>query len=148
MIRSALITAAVLVFGLAAGASADPWDHHGGWGGDHHGWGPGSGGDWISLGTQTFEGRHDRESNFLGWGGHHVDRIAFRPIDNDAKCMSIVATFENGDKFKIVSGEAYFRRGDMAVYDLPGRHRDITKLYMRCRALGDWRVGIEIFARR
>ena len=150
MKRTALIlAAAAMVVGVAAPAVGQhDWDRHGDR--DHHGdWDRGGpGGDWISLGTQSFEGRNDHESTFTGWAGHHVDRIGFRPVDGDARCMSIVATFENGDKYKIVSGVEMMDRGRMDVFDLPGHHRDITKLYLRCRAVGGYHVSIEVFARR
>jgi hypothetical protein len=136
-------------------------DHHD-WDGDHRGdgdhhddgdrrgdWGGGMGAsDWVSLGTQSFEGRNDRESNFTGWAGRHVDRVGFRPVNGDARCMSIVATLEDGQKVKLVSGVYMMQRGRMAVFDLPGDHRNVTKLYMRCRAISDYSVTIEAFARR
>ena len=158
-----MLAAAAMALGLAAPAVGQhDWDHRGDrdWGDrhgdrDHHGdwdrhddWGGGGRGDWISLGTQSFEGRNDHESTFTGWAGRHVERLGFRPIDGDARCMSIVATFDDGYKYKIVSGVAMMDRGRMQVYDLPGRRQNITKLYMRCRAVGDYRVAIEVFARR
>jgi hypothetical protein len=113
--------------------------------GPHHGFGPG--GDWVSLGRESFEGRNDTESNFAGWGGRHVDRIALRPIEDDARCMSIVATFENGHKVRLADNRV-LNRGQMAVYDLPGHERNLTKLYLRCRALHRYQVTIEILARK
>lgn len=117
--------------------------------GPHGGHGPhdGRGGDWVTLGVQSFEGRNDRESNFTGFAGRHVDRLAFRPIETDARCMSIVATFASGRKVKLADGRV-LERGRLNVYDLPGRDHDITKVYMRCRALGGHRVRIEVLGRR
>lgn len=104
-------------------------------------------GDWVTLGQMSFEGRNDKESNFTGWNGRDVERLAFRPIDSDAQCMSIVATLGNGQKIKLADGRVW-ERGRVAVYDLPGRRRDVTKVYLRCRALNGWRVTIEVLARR
>jgi len=146
MKRSAFLTAAAMALAFVGCASAQPWGHAGG--GDRRGWDRGPGDDWMPIGTQSFEGRNDHESTFTDWAGRHVDRVGFRPVDNDAVCMSIVVTFEDGEKVKLVSGRYMMQRGEMAVFDLPGRHRNVEKLYMRCRALGDWRVGIEIFVRR
>jgi hypothetical protein len=160
MKRTALIlAAAAMVVGVAAPAMAQhdgdrggrgDRDRHGDWGDrDHRGdWGGGGSGDWISLGTKSFEGRNDRESTFTGWAGRHIERIGFRPVDGDARCMSIVATFDDGDKYKIVSGVAMMDRGRMEVFDLPGRHQNVAKLYMRCRAVGDYSVSIEVFMRK
>lgn len=106
----------------------------------------GPGDEWMSLGTMSFEGRNDSESNFTGWAGRHVERIALRPLETDAQCMSIVATFQNGDKIKLADGRP-LERGHVTVYDLPGFQRNISKLYLRCRALGGWRVSIEVLVR-
>ena len=130
---------------------SDSWDrdHHGDGDRDHHGdWDRGGGGDWVSLGTQSFEGHNDHDSTFAGWAGRHVDRIGLRPVDGDARCMSVVATFEGGEKVKLVSGVYMMERGQMAVFDLPGYHRNLAKLYMRCRAEGDYSVSIEMFTRK
>ena len=105
------------------------------------------GGDWVALGSMSFEGRNDSESNFTGWAGRHVERIALRPVETDAQCMSIVATFQNGDKAKLADGRP-LERGRVTVYDLPGYQRNVTKLYLRCRSLGGYRVTIEVLARR
>jgi hypothetical protein len=104
-------------------------------------------GDWSVLGTMSFEGRNDKESNFTGWAGRRVERIGLRPIETDARCMSIVATFANGRKVKLADGRP-LERGRVTVYDLPGRDSDITKLYMRCRSLEGYRVTIEVLLRR
>jgi hypothetical protein len=103
--------------------------------------------DWISLGRLSFEGRNDRENTFTGWEGRHIESIALRPVDGDARCMSIVATFDGGRKVKLADGRP-LERGRMTMYDLPGHNRNLAKLYMRCRALGDYRVTIEVFAHR
>jgi len=109
--------------------------------------GGGPGGDWISLGRMSFEGRNDSESNFTGWGGRHVDRLALRPIETDAQCMAIVATFDGGRKVKLADGRM-LERGRVTVYDLPGDSRNISKVFLRCRAVSGYRVTIEVLARR
>jgi hypothetical protein len=126
--------------GLFGGGMGGGMGHHGG-----GMMGPDS--DWVMLGRESFEGRNDSESNFTGWGGRSVDRIALRPLEGDARCMSIVAAFGNGRKAKLADGRV-LERGRMNVYDLPGRDRDIVKVYLRCRALNGYRVTIEILARK
>jgi hypothetical protein len=116
-----------------------------------HGNGPGPmmgpGRDWISLGRVSFEGKNDKENTFGGWGARHIDSIALRPLDGDARCMSLVATFDGGHKVKLADGRV-LERGRMTSYDLPGRERNLSKLYMRCRALDGYSVTVEIFAHR
>jgi len=129
------------------GMGRDDRDHGGGMMGPPGGGMMAADRDWISLGRVSFEGRNDRENTFGGWGGRHVDSIALRPLDNDARCMSIVATFDGGRKAKLADGRV-LQRGRMNTYDLPGREHNLDKLYMRCRSLGDNDVTIEIFAHR
>lgn len=115
----------------------------GGPGRDHMRGGPR--GDWSSIGRMSFEGRNDRESNFTGWRGNHVDRIGLRPIETDARCGSIVVTLQGGRKIKLADGRV-LERGRVSVYDLPGNNRNIEKIYLRCRAEGAYRVTIEVMA--
>jgi hypothetical protein len=70
-----------------------------------------------------------------------------RPLETDAQCMAIVATFQNGDKAKLADGRP-LERGRITVYDLPGFQRNVAKLFLRCRAIGGYHVTIEILARR
>jgi hypothetical protein len=140
--------------GLFGGGMMGPGGSMGGPGGMRGPGGPGGmmgpggmrgNGGFVSLGTMSFEGRNDRESTFTGFAARHVERLAFRPLETDAQCGSIVATFEDGQKAKLADGRM-LRRGQMNFYDLPGYRRNLTKVYMRCRAMGGWRVSIEVFA--
>lgn len=103
--------------------------------------------DWVSLGRETFQGRHDRESSFGGWAGRSVDRIGLRPLDGDARCTRVVARFANGQRVDLY-GADYLQRGRVTVLDLPGGDRNIDKLAFACRAVGDYDVTIEILARK
>jgi hypothetical protein len=103
---------------------------------------------WISLGRENFEGRHDDEARFAGWRGRHVDRIALRPLDNDARCRRVSATFENGRTRDLeVDRHDVMERGRMVEIDLPGGERNLRSLDLSCRAVGDRNVTIEILAR-
>ncbi|MDR3528915.1 MAG: hypothetical protein P4L57_16720 [Rhizomicrobium sp.] len=115
---------------------------------DHMG-GPDRGGDrdWVVLGQQSFEGSNDKESTFADWNGRHVDRIALRPLETDAQCMNIVATYDGGRKVKLADGRT-LERGRVAVYDLPGDQHNLSKVFLRCRSVSGYRVTIEILAHR
>jgi hypothetical protein len=140
--------------GLFGGMGPDrDRDHRGDWDrgrrGDWDDWGGMGRGDWISLGVRSFEGRNDREMDYAGFAGRHVERLGFRPLDGDARCNKIIATFENGQKVNVVSGGSdVLQRGRLKVYDIPGFHRNLVQIYMRCHAIGDYSVRIELFARR
>jgi hypothetical protein len=103
---------------------------------------------WISLGRENFQGRHDAEARLAGWRGRNVDRIALRPIDNDARCLRVSATFDNGRTRDLDIGRRdVMQRGQMVEIDLPGGERNLQSVDLTCRAVGDRDVTIEILAR-
>ncbi len=103
---------------------------------------------WVTIGRESFEGRHDSETSFAGWRGHSVDRIALRPVDNDARCMRVSATFDNGRTRDLdIDRRDVMERGRLTVIDLPGGDRDLRSVDLRCRAVGNRDVTIEILAR-
>ncbi len=137
------------------GRYGDEWRRHRDWDrlwsgifGMGHGPGPFHD-EWITLGRESFEGRHDSESTFAGWRGHSVDRIGLRPLNADARCTRVMATFENGRTRDLyVDRFDRMERDRVTVIDLPGRDRNLRSLYLQCRAVGERRVIIEILARR
>jgi hypothetical protein len=103
---------------------------------------------WTTIGRENFRGRHDSEATSAGWRGRSVDRIALRPVDNDARCMRVSATFENGRTRDLnVNRGDVMERGRLTVIDLPGDERNLRRVDLRCRAVGDRDVTIEILAR-
>jgi hypothetical protein len=116
-------------------------------GGDRGGYYDRTHDDWTSLGRVRFEGRRDRENAFAGWRGRSVDRIALRAIDGDARCRRITAEFASG-RSRELSGGDYLQRGRATVLDLPGGDRNLSSLNMRCRAVGDYDVTVEVLVRR
>jgi hypothetical protein len=104
---------------------------------------------WISIGRENFQGRRDSESSFTGWRGRKVDRIALRPIDSDARCMRVSATFDNGRTRDLDIGRRdVMERGRMVEIDLPGGERNLRSVDLRCRGVGHRDVTIEILARK
>lgn len=115
-------------------------DNRDGWGHDRNGW--------VTIGRENFRGRHDSETTSAGWRGRSVDRIALRPVDNDARCMRVSATFSNGRTRDLdVDRRDVMERGRLTVIDLPGDERNLRSVDLRCRAVGDRDVTIEILAR-
>lgn len=103
---------------------------------------------WTTIGRENFEGRHDFESAYAGWRGRNVDRIALRPVDSDARCTRVSATFGNGRTrdLDIDRGDV-LERGRLKVIDLPGDERDVRKVDLNCRAVGDRDVTIEVLTK-
>ena len=116
--------------------------------------GPGDGGGndpnyWVRLGAERFEGGMDRESRFAGWAGRSVDRIGLRSTNGFARCARIKATFGNGHTRDLdTSGLSRMVPGRVYRIDLPGGDRNIVDLRLKCRALGQYAVSVEILARK
>jgi hypothetical protein len=106
-------------------------------------------GDWITIGSERFEGRLDREASFAGWRGRRVDTIGLRPLNDDARCRSVTATFDNGRTrtLPIDNGDMLFQDRVFTV-DLPGNERNIARLDMNCHAEHGRAVTIQVLASR
>lgn len=103
---------------------------------------------WVTIGRENFQGRHDSETSFAGWHGKNVDRIALRPVDNDARCMRVSAKFDNGQSRDLaIDRRDVLARGHLTEIDLPGGDRNLRSVDLTCRAVGDRDVTIEILAR-
>ena len=102
--------------------------------------------DWRLIGSEAFEGRNDSESSFAGRQGMRIDSIALKPLDADARCSRVTATFSNGRSQNLA-----LRNGDLLSreqfekLDVPGDMRNLRSLDLRCRATNARRVTIQIF---
>ena len=105
-------------------------------------------GGWVTIGRENFQGRGDAETSFAGWHGKSVDRIALRPIDSDARCLRVSATFDNGRTRDLdIDRHDVIERGRMMEIDLPGHDRNLRRVDLHCRAVGDRDVTIEVLAK-
>lgn len=102
--------------------------------------------DWKYLGQERFEGRRDREEVFVGWKGRGSQQIALKPVDANARCSRVSATFANGGEraLNIRNGD-YLSRGMYHMIDLPGDRRNVTRLALTCRAVDARAVTIQIY---
>lgn len=104
---------------------------------------------WIRIGSESFEGRHDHEMAYPGWAGRHVQSLALKPLNGDARCRRVSATFENGHTRDLnINGGEYLRQGDFYRLDLPGDERNVTSINLSCRAVGDYQVTIELYTEK
>jgi len=104
---------------------------------------------WITLATERFNGRNDREQAFTGWRGRNVERIGLRPTNDDARCRSITATFANGSRVNLNLDNGDILREDrITTVDLPGNRRDVTRIDMNCHAEHGNMVTMEVLASR
>lgn len=131
-------------------AWASYWSHVFNWGGPSApGYDDADVNQWVSLGRERFVGGRDEESSFTGWRGRSIDRIALRAVDGDARCTRVRVQFANGASSEISAGHLYHMdQSRMYGLDLPGGDRDVRRLDLLCRGLGQRSVTIEIFARK
>ena len=103
---------------------------------------------WQRVGRERFEGRHDRETARAGWAGRLIDAIALKPVEDDARCRRVVAEFRHDERRDLdVYRYDVMRRGRYYIFDLPGDVRNLVRLHLACRAVGDRDVTIDIYSR-
>lgn len=104
---------------------------------------------WITLGTEVFDGRLDRETTITGFAGRDVDRIAIRPINDDARCSHVTATFANGMTRSLnIDDREVLEEDRMYELDLPGGRRDVTRVDMACHAENGRQVTMLVMTNR
>jgi hypothetical protein len=117
-------------------------------GGGHDHFGGGFDRDrWVQMGSESFEGGYDHEVAYGGWAGRRVDTIAIMPVNADARCRRVTATFNNGHTRELdISAWQDLRQGGFYRLDLPGRERDVRRVNLVCRPVHSGQVTIEIYA--
>jgi hypothetical protein len=114
-------------------------------------WGNASSGNndanyWVSLGSQTFQGRKDSDMTFTGRAGRSVEKIGLKALNDDARCSRVRVSFGNGTSATLSVG--HLDQGRFQSFDLPGNNRDVRSLTMTCRAVNRNNVTIELSARK
>ena len=109
-------------------------------------WGSNAINNWQMVSSESFDGRNDSETTNAGVRGLHVDAVALKPLETDARCSRVVARFDNGrmQVLALHNGDL-LRRGEYEKLDLPGDTRNLARLEMRCRAANAQHVTIQIF---
>src|SRR5581483_5370907 len=59
-------------------------------------WGSNAVNNWQMIGSESFEGRDDSETTFAGWRGQRTEAVALRPLESDARCSRVTASFARG----------------------------------------------------
>ena len=104
---------------------------------------------WIPVATERFDGRYDREMTFTGWRGRNLDTIAFRPLNDDARCRNVTVTFADGSRNTLNLDNGDLLREDrITTVDLPGYRRDVTRIDMSCHAEHGNMVTMQVLASR
>jgi hypothetical protein len=104
---------------------------------------------WITLGSEQFNGRIDHEMTFGGWRARDVSSIALRPLNDDARCTDVKATFANGETRDLnIDERNILRRDRVNTIDLPGDRRNVQRIDMTCHAEHGGMVTMQVLASR
>ena len=104
---------------------------------------------WITLGSEVFNGRFDRETTITGLGGRDIQRIGLRPVNDSARCSRVAATFANGNTRELnIDDRDMLQEDRVFELDLPGNARDITRIDMACHAENGGQVRMMVMADR
>jgi len=101
---------------------------------------------WKSLGSHWFRGRGERIVFRTGANGQGIDRLAIKPVDNNARCSRIRATFGNGQERTLDTDMALYR-GQTYQLSIPGDVRSVRSLDMTCHSLNGRPVSLYVSAR-
>jgi hypothetical protein len=106
--------------------------------------------NWVQLGSEQFDGRGDRESQFTqGWSGRDVKEIALRPMGGDARCSKVVAWFGDGDRAQLdIHEDTRMEEGHFYNLAMPGNRRNIARINMVCSSIHQPSVTIRIYANK
>ena len=104
---------------------------------------------WTTLGSEQFNGRYDHEMTFGGWRARDVSSIALRPMNDDARCTNVRATFANGETRNLnIDARNVLRRDQVNTIDLPGDRRNVQRIDMTCHAEHGSMVTMQVLASR
>lgn len=134
--------------GAEVGRYRDAWRHHPDfnrlWARAFN-WGSNLMNGWALLGSETFSRRHESEKRFAGGRGRHIDALALKPLEADARCVEVVAEFGNGRNRTLDANRSnVLPKGQIYKLDLPGEYRNLESLSLRCRPVNASRVTIQI----
>lgn len=107
-------------------------------------WGSNAVNDWQYLGSESFNGRDDRERTYAGWQGRRIDALALKPSGDDARCARVAAEFGNGQT-RVLASDAFLSQGEYHKLDIPGDVRNLSNLRMHCAAAHGRNVTIRIY---
>jgi len=98
---------------------------------------------WTRVAVRSFVGRGDTDSAYPGFEGRDVNFIGLRPLNDDAECSNVTATFRNGQT-RSLEVDNFLRQDRIVRVDLPGRDRDVSRVNMTCHAVNGRQVNIEV----
>ncbi|HEY1630390.1 MAG TPA: hypothetical protein VGF56_03705 [Rhizomicrobium sp.] len=103
---------------------------------------------WVLIGTANFTGPNDRDGGAAGQAGRGITDVGFK-ANADAVCSRVVIRLGSGaERTYAVNNGQPMRRGQFYSIDLPGESRHVTNVMLRCRALGQYAVSVNIYGNK
>jgi hypothetical protein len=104
---------------------------------------------WVLLGTTNFAGPADRDGGALGQSGRFITDLGFKATNGDAVCGRVLVRFGSGQERTLsVNNGQPMRRGQFYSVDLPGGARHVANVMMRCHALGQNSVSVDLYGNK
>jgi len=98
---------------------------------------------WSRVGLRSFTGPDDSDTAYPGFEGRDINFIGLRPLNDDAECSNVTATFRNGQT-RSLEVDSFLRQDRITRVDLPGRDRDVSRVNITCHAVNGRQVTIEV----
>jgi len=102
---------------------------------------------WVPITTLHFRGRGDTDGSAAGGAGRSINSIGLKPLNSDAACGKIQATFASG-RWVTVANRVSLRQGNTTRLDLPGGDRNLRTLKLSCHAVGRSTVDIQVYGNK
>ncbi len=103
---------------------------------------------WTLLGSQTVEGRKDKDTYVIGRKAGRFDRLTIVVKDSELEMLDFVVVFENGQKFEPKVKHTFRENERTRAIDLPGNERYIKQINVKYANLpGGGKARVEIYGR-
>ena len=103
----------------------------------------------IVLSLDVYDSNHERGLIEIVGAVTGTQAIAIRPMNADASCSRVTASFANGRSRDLDIGpREYLGAGRLYWMDLPGDERALTEIELICRPVGANAVTLEVLASR
>jgi len=103
---------------------------------------------WTLLGSQTVEGRKDKDTYAVGRKAGKLDRLTIVVKDSDLEMLDFVVVFENGQRFEPKIKHTFRENERTRSFDLPGNDRYIKQINVKYANLpGGGKARVEIYGK-
>jgi hypothetical protein len=105
--------------------------------------------NWVLIGNAKFDGPNDRDGGSTGWAGRGITALGFKATNGDAICGPVTVRYTNDVKrsYPLNNGQP-LSRDRVYQIDMPGDRKNVAGVALRCRALGNYSVTVNIYGNK